>query len=159
MAAPCCSAGDVFSTASSSDPRLADLRASYVAIGDKLTAAFAEVGTTIDGQSDLVLEGRKFSGNAQQRKRSHLLHHGTLLYDFDIARIGDYVKHPPRMPEYRRDRPHKEFVTNLPMSAERIKARLAETWQATEPTGELPTELVAGLIHEKYGRDSWHERR
>jgi lipoate---protein ligase len=140
-------------------PELADLRASYRTIGDRLTTAFAEVGAEVDGQSDLVIGGRKFSGNAQQRKRSHLLHHGTILHAFDLARIGDYVKHPPKMPEYRRDRSHAEFVTNVPMSVERIKTRLAEAWRATETVAEAPAELLAQLIHEKYGRDAWHERR
>ena len=140
-------------------PELADLRASYVFIGARMKAAFAEVGAEVDGQSDLVIAGRKFSGNAQQRKRSHLLHHGTILYDFDATRIGDYVKHPPRMPEYRRDRSHAEFVTNVSMSAESIKTRLAEAWQATETMIDVPKESMTRLIHEKYGRDSWHERR
>jgi lipoate-protein ligase A len=140
-------------------PELADLRASYRTIGDRMTTAFAEVGAVVDGQSDLVVNGRKFSGNAQQRKRSHLLHHGTILHAFDLARIDAYVKHPPRMPEYRRGRSHAEFVTNVPMPVDRIKTRLAEAWQATETMSEVPAELVERLVHEKYGRDSWHERR
>jgi lipoate---protein ligase len=140
-------------------PELADLRASYRVIGDRLKSTFAEVGAEVDGQSDLVVAGRKFSGNAQQRKRSHLLHHGTILYGFDIARISVYVKHPPRMPDYRGGRPHGDFVTNVPMPVERIKTRLAEAWQATESASEVPMESVERLIHEKYGRDSWHERR
>ena len=140
-------------------PDLADLRASYVAIGRRMIEAFAEVGAQVDGQSDLILAGRKFSGNAQQRKRSHLLHHGTILHAFDLARIGAYVKHPPRMPEYRRDRPHSDFVANVPMPVERIKTRLAEVWQATASTTDVPTELIERLVHEKYGRESWHERR
>ncbi|HEX3316295.1 MAG TPA: lipoate--protein ligase family protein [Gemmataceae bacterium] len=140
-------------------PELADLRASYRTIGERMKAAFAEVRADVDGQSDLVVDGRKFSGNAQQRKRTHLLHHGTILHAFDLTHIGVYVKHPPRMPEYRQGRSHADFVTNVPMPAERIKAKLAESWQATETTTEVPTELVERLIHEKYGRDSWHERR
>ena len=36
-------------------------------------------------------EYQDFSGNAQQRKRSHLLHHGSLLYDFDLKLIGRYL--------------------------------------------------------------------
>jgi lipoate---protein ligase len=140
-------------------PELADLRASYRVIGKRLMTAFAEVGTEVDGQSDLVVAGRKFSGNAQQRKRSHLLHHGTLLHAFDIARIADYVTHPPRMPEYRQGRPHADFVANVPMSVERIKTQLAEAWQASETTTEVPMEMVERLVHEKYGRQSWHERR
>ena len=37
------------------------------------------------GDTDLVWRGRKFSGNAQRRRRTHLLFHGTLLLGFDLA--------------------------------------------------------------------------
>ena len=48
------------------------------------------------GISDLAIGGRKFSGSAQQRKRRFLLHHGTLLYGFDIPSIGRYLRLPAR---------------------------------------------------------------
>ena len=37
------------------------------------------------GRNDLTIEGQKFSGNAQYIHRDRLLHHGTLLFDTDMA--------------------------------------------------------------------------
>ena len=125
-AAPCFSARDVCFTASfsawttgPSSPTCGRPTHHRRADDDRLRRSRGKV----DGQSDLVLDGRKFSGNAQQRKRTHLLHHGTILYAFDVSRIGDYVKHPPRMPEYR-DGPIACGVRDERAdAAERIKIR------------------------------------
>lgn len=40
------------------------------------------------GASDLAIEGRKISGNAQCIHRGKLLHHGTLLFDSDLATLS-----------------------------------------------------------------------
>ena len=66
-------------------------------------------GITQAGISDLSLGGRKFSGNAQQRKQTAILHHGTLLYAFDLPSISRYLKQPPRQPEYRGNRDTRTF--------------------------------------------------
>jgi lipoate-protein ligase A len=63
--------------------------------------------------TDLVLSNRKFSGCAQRRRRHTLLHHGTILYDFDIAAAGRFLAIPPRQPAYRNGRSHTEFLTNV----------------------------------------------
>lgn len=143
------------------DPSLADLNASYRFLMGRLARALADVRDGIDwsGISDLVWQDRKISGNAQQRKRTHLLHHGTLLFDFDLSLIPRYLKHPPRMPEYRRGRPHREFVTNLPSDADRLKSILAKNWNATISNEPLPMEMVRRLVEEKYGRAEWTTRR
>src|SRR5207253_2474565 len=48
-------------------------------------------GTSMAGYGDIVLAVRKCGGSAQQRKRDHLLFHGTILYDFDLAAIGRFL--------------------------------------------------------------------
>src|SRR5262245_13543975 len=71
------------------DPALAEIRPSYALILRRVAESLDSGGdgstASPEGVSDLALGGRKFSGNAQQRKRRHLLHHGTLLYAFDLA--------------------------------------------------------------------------
>ncbi len=37
-----------------------------------------------DGRNDIIIAGRKFSGNAQCKHRSRLLHHGTILFASDM---------------------------------------------------------------------------
>lgn len=36
------------------------------------------------GRNDLVIEGKKISGNAQRYQNGYLIHHGTLLFDSDV---------------------------------------------------------------------------
>jgi lipoate-protein ligase A len=111
------------------------------------------------GTSDLTADGRKFSGNAQQRKARHLLHHGTLLYDFDLVRLPWYLRMPARQPDYRQARAHVEFVRNLPTDRATLTDRLRQAWAADQAAPGWPIDRVRLLIEEKYGRDDWHRRR
>jgi lipoate-protein ligase A len=142
-------------------PELATIDGSYRHILGRLADALADVGVrpVREGVSDLTLNGRKFSGNAQQRKRDHLLHHGTLLYDFDIGRVGCYLRPPPRQPEYRDGRGHEEFLCNLPLTDGELRRRLREAWGAEEEDGEWPAERVRQLVTEKYAKEEWLRRR
>lgn len=65
------------------------------------------------GSGDLCLEGKKISGTAQARKKHGLLHHLTLLVDFDLAGISQLLLEPDKRPEYRGERKHGDFVTDL----------------------------------------------
>jgi lipoate-protein ligase A len=78
--------------------------------------------------SDLALHGRKVSGNAQRRARNAILHHGTLLYKLDATRAEMFLKPPVREPPYRAGRTHRDFLGNLPLSANEIRRRLREAW-------------------------------
>jgi lipoate-protein ligase A len=107
----------------------------------------------------LAAAGRKFSGNAQQRKRTHLLHHGTLLHDFDLDHMGHYLRMPSRQPAYRGHRDHRAFLTNLPLDAATLKSRLRTRWEADTDSPALPQESVRQLVEEKYSRVEWVRRR
>ena len=50
----------------------------------------------------------------------HLLYHGTVLYDFNLELIDECLTMPPRVPDYRASRDHRDFVTNLPLVAAAI---------------------------------------
>src|SRR5262249_15586504 len=116
-------------------------------------------GVRREGISDLALGGRKFSGNAQQRKRDSLLHHGTLLYAFDLDAVARYLKPPPRQPEYRVHRSHSDFLTNLSLDRDELKRRLRAVWQAEEELTRWPEAEVERLCAEKYERAEWTRRR
>jgi lipoate-protein ligase A len=143
------------------EPGLSDIRASnrYVLgrVGRALCGVMPDAG--VEGTSDLATRGRKFSGNAQQRKRRHFLHHGTLLCGFDLALVGRYLNAPERQPEYRRDRTHDEFVMNLPATVAEVKRLLVEEWQPAGEYEPVPLDAVVRLVGEKYSRDEWNRRR
>jgi len=113
------------------------------------------------GTSDLARGELKFSGNSVRCKRRHLLYHGTLLYDFDLALIEQLLAMPPRQPDYRRQRPHGEFVANVPAGGAALRAALVTGWKATVPSGsiEWPQERVAALVASRYGNDAWNLQR
>lgn len=108
----------------------------------------------IQGHTDLVVDGLKFSGNAQRRKRRALVFHGTFLLNFDLARIEQYLCMPSREPEYRQHRPHRKFLTNLGLPPETVKTILCETWAVTAPLRNPPD--YRPLAAEKYSRDEWN---
>ena len=108
------------------------------------------------GTSDLVVEAsgaglpQKFSGNAMRLKRSHLLYHGTLLYDFELDRIDRWLAKASRVPAYRRDRSHAQFVTNLPIERNELIAALTTGWLAHEVLPSWPKQRTADIVQEKY---------
>lgn len=116
----------------------------------------------IAGHTDLTLDGLKFSGNAQRRKRRCLLFHGSLLLNFDLDRISRTLRPPPLQPEYRANRPHEEFLTNCDLEAHAVKAAFAQTWKATASTdAAIVGEIVLRaeeLAASKYAHAEWNRR-
>ncbi len=102
---------------------LLNIKSSFRYILGSIATAFQKKGLELTHYpvSDLAINGKKVSGNAQARKRRFLLHHGTFLYNFDIDRVGFYLKEPKKVPEYRNGRAHKDFLANLPLSDREIK--------------------------------------
>jgi lipoate-protein ligase A len=115
-------------------------------------------GVAPAGTSDLAIGDRKFSGNSMRAKRRHLLYHGTLLYDFRLPLVARYLGAPPREPEYRRNRAHGAFVTNLPIERAALCEAVQEAFDASDPMVEWPREHVARLVEEKYSREDWNRR-
>lgn len=101
------------------------IQSSYVFILEKIALALKRLG--VDARfrpiCDLVTasDDRKFSGNAQRRGRNFILHHGTILYDFQLSLISRYLKIPLKMPDYRSSRPHEQFVSNIGKPVQDIK--------------------------------------
>lgn len=110
----------------------------------------------IQGHTDLAIRNLKFSGNAQRRKRKYLLFHGTFLLHFDIPLIEKVLRMPSKQPDYRRDRPHTEFLTNLNQPAEAVKSVLKTIWRAEGPFAAVPLEKIDELARQKYSTDDWN---
>jgi len=115
-------------------PEINDLRKSYQWISEKIIAALRLSGVEAYFRplSDLATgpDEKKFSGNAQRRSKDYILHHGTLLYNFDLPLISRYLNDPKDIPEYRKQRPHSDFVANLPIDPLVFKEHLAKIFLA-----------------------------
>ena len=118
-------------------------------------------GAEMLGSGDLTLDGRKFSGSAQRRLRRFLLVHASLLYDFPLDAIDRYTPMPPRRPAYRGDRPHAEFVVNLPLPRDRLIEAIRGAWlprDRPETLAEVPEARLRALIEGKFSKADWIER-
>ncbi len=115
------------------------------------------VDAVFQGTCDLTVQGRKFSGNSLRCKRNCLLYHGTLLYDFSLDLIGECLGQPPRQPEYRAGRNHRDFVTNLGVSASALRAAIVDVWGARADPDSLAVDLaaVSELASRKYADPAW----
>ncbi len=108
------------------------------------------------GHTDLAVGSLKFSGNAQRRKRKFLLFHGVFLLQFDILLIGKALRMPSKQPDYRRNRPHTEFLTNLNLPSAVLKSALQKAWSAKTPLPNIPSEKIGELTRQKYATEEWN---
>ncbi|MFZ3015172.1 MAG: lipoate--protein ligase family protein [Nitrospira sp.] len=127
-------------------PGLANIRTTNRLILERMATALRrwEPTTTFRGISDLAIENRKISGNAQRRTRKSLLFHGTILHDMGADLIARYLKHPSRQPEYRSDRPHQAFLGMINIAPQRIRQAIADAWNAEPMHSEWP---IARMPH------------
>lgn len=112
----------------------------------------------VQGHTDLTLDGLKFSGNAQRRKRHCLLFHGTFLLDLELPLVESFLRMPSRQPEYRANRSHRDFIRNLPLPVSAVKDALRSAWGADEEPRAPPLHAVETLVRKKYGRREWNMR-
>ena len=110
----------------------------------------------IQGHTDLTLQGLKFSGNSQRRKRRFLLFHGSVLLHLDLALVEQVLRLPSKQPSYRLSRTHKDFLTNLPVQADAVKEAMKRVWGANDVLEEVPEKRIERLVREKYATDDWN---
>jgi len=110
----------------------------------------------MEGHTDLAIGGRKFCGNAQRRRRKSLLFHGCFLLHCDLAAMEELLLMPSKRPDYRRDRPHMEFVRNLELQADIVAAALKSAWGAQGMLERVPLREVQLLVQNKYSTPEWN---
>lgn len=127
----------------------------------------AEVRACVRGHTDLALlrpdgEERKVSGNAQRRRRSAVLFHGTLLYSLESlggnARL-DLLRRPSLEPEYRKGRSHLEFLSQIPASSLALQNAWMKEWAAQTIAPAPNPASIQAVIESRYRLDSWNLRR
>lgn len=129
----------------------------------------AELGVRaeLSGRNDLLVEGRKCSGNAQAVRGGRILHHGTLLFSADLSRLSGALRPQNLKLESKGVKSVSSRVTNLaghlpePMRVEAFLDRL-RAWFLARP-GVRPYQLTAedraavdALRAAKYGAWAWN---
>jgi len=126
------------------------------AIESKVQSPKSKVQISISGHTDLTLNGKKISGNSQRRRKNFLLFHGTFLLNFDLTLVSELLRMPSKQPDYRKKRSHGEFLTNLNLSADKVKAALQKIWKANSPLEIPPLENISKLSRDKYSTHEWN---
>lgn len=121
----------------------------------------------IRGHTDLALldpagHARKVSGNAQRRRRTSLLFHGTLLHSLDALQRAaplELLRSPSLEPEYRAHRSHANFLTSIPANVDALRLAWTREWGGTAPG--LPPEpgRIQERVASRYSLESWNLRR
>ena len=126
---------------------------------EAIASLLPDSAVRIEGSTDMTVGGRKVAGNAQRRGTTHLLFHGVFLLDLDLRLLEELLPLPSRQPAYRRARPHREFVCNLPLPASAVKRAIAGAWRAVAEPLELPEARIRELLDVRYRLPSWNFRR
>lgn len=109
-----------------------------------------------EGATDLVVDGRKVSGNAQRRKLHALLFHGTFLLNAPVELMERCLRMPSRAPDYRAGRAHRCFVTSVAAHSADLKDALRRVWHAVEPASVWPRAETVALVQSRYGLKEWN---
>lgn len=126
------------------------------------------VDARLQGRNDLVIDGMKFSGNAQAVKGGRIMHHGTIMYNADVEHLTKALRPRPVKIESKGIKSIRSRVTNvadhLPtkMSADEFFSRLVRYF-LTAAEGITEYRLTAAdilavnrLVEEKYGLWEWN---
>lgn len=126
------------------------------------------VEAQLSDRNDLLVDGQKFSGNAQAVREGRILHHGTLLFSADMSRLSGALRPRDIKLESKGVKSVTSRVTNLaahlpvPMAVEEFLDRLRAYFLKTAPgltpyaLTEADRSAVDALRAEKYSTWDWN---
>ena len=72
-----------------------------------------EIKATTSGRNDLLVDGKKISGNAEHIFKNRVLHHGTLLFNSNLETLGQSIKVIPGKYHGKAVQSNRSVVTNI----------------------------------------------
>ncbi len=72
-----------------------------------------DIKAVSSGRNDLLVEGKKISGNAEHIFKNRVLHHGTLLFDSDLKNLGQAIKTVPGKYKTKAVQSNRSEVANI----------------------------------------------
>lgn|SRR3989338_786936 len=147
---------------------------SYRHICGGLIHGFRELGlmAAFVPLNDLVVNGKKVSGNAQTRREKTLLQHGTILIDVDVDKMFSLLKVPNEKIRDKLISDVKQRVTSINREAgkayaydevaQAMKKGFERHFKATlvdEPFTAEERKLAGQIAAQKYSRPEWNGMR
>jgi lipoate-protein ligase A len=131
-----------------------------------IIAALRKLGVNayLEGRNDLLIDGRKFSGNAICIHRDRVLQHGTLLFSSSIADLSGALNARPEKFVGKSVQSNRSRVTNIsehlpsPMEIEDFMKYIFGEISGSGATDYTPEEVKAieKLREERYSTDEWN---
>ena len=143
-------------------PELDTIANTNEAVLSVIARALAACGmddVAMKGYSDLTVQGWKFSGNAQRRRKQYVLFHGTVLHSMNLDLVAEVLGAPEKMPDYREGREHLRFIRNIPVDPACARREIASAWAApTTPDNDATQWLLTrttDLATTRYRDSNW----
>ena len=122
----------------------------------------------LSGRNDILVDGRKISGNAQYVTKNRMVSHGTLLFDTDLSQVSKALNVSTSKISSKGIKSVRSRVANIsefliqPMDIEQFRAHILATY--FEEAAEIPTYPLNtndwGAIHhlsnERYSKWDWN---
>lgn len=126
------------------------------------------VDARFEGRNDLMIDGRKFSGNAQCVCNGRMLHHGTLLFDTAMTDMSNALKVNPLKFEDKAVKSVRKRVTNIsehltqPLTVLQFSDLIMKHIMDTKPNCQMyefsdeDIAAITKLRDEKYSTWDWN---
>lgn len=128
------------------------------------------VPAELSGRNDIVVEGRKISGNAQFATPNRMFSHGTILLDSNLDDITAALRPKPGKVESKGVKSIRSRVANVreflaePLHVDELRERIVERIFGTRDRARVPQieltdrdwEAVHALVESKYGNWAWN---
>lgn len=94
---------------------------SFQRFTEPIRKALKELGVNAEtsGRNDLLVGGKKISGNAEHVYKNRVLHHGTLLFNSDLKNLGQAIKVVPGKYQSKAVQSNRSQVANISSSLEK----------------------------------------
>jgi len=143
----------------------------YRKFTDPVIRVLNELGVPAEfqGRNDIVVDGKKISGNAQAWHKNRMLHHGTILFDADLDFVANVLNVKPDKIVSKGIKSNRARVTNIKpllkkgLNLDQLKYKLLEAilhpndlTNANYILNENDLSKIRQLKLEKYSQWAWN---
>lgn len=126
------------------------------------------LNAVFEGKNNLIVNGKKFSGNSAHVFKNKVLYHGTILYDSDLERLEKAIQSNTGHIHDKSIKSVRATVGNLvdyfeyPLTTEAFAQRFElflKDYYHINSTGDLTSDeqhAIEDLVRKKYSRREWN---